>query len=402
MIRLLRLAHLLLLLSALSLLLGGGAMVLAAGPEGWADLTAALAHIARGRWLALCSLGGLALVLTVPIVVLVIRGLARTRPTRVPDTSRMRLAGEELTSRARRMLDLEICRSHPDVVKVVDVLLCTPVDLGTNGLSLTPGEMLVEVALDAEGENLPVTSLSPPLYDKILQQLRQMASVEQTGDGVLDLRSSKGAEQILVRLQQGTHGVQTRLQVVSDEGAITAPQEGPLRRRRSNSVVFRIEPPPIRDLRTGELAAPPIEEHEATDPGSGMLLGLGRSGQPEVPRVERDVGATESWLRLALGATLLLLMVSFFWNAYGWAIARAVGTFRAPWREVEIRVVSAPPGTVSIEGVDRGQTPLTFTEPCRGRAIAVLVRAAGHATWQWSGICPASGPLKLSARLQPQ
>ena len=295
------------------------------------------------------------------------------------------------------MLDLEICRTRPSVDRVVNVLLCAPGDLGVQALSLNPGAMLVEIALSTEDQRVPLTSLPPPLYDEVLCQLREMAGVGESGDGLLELRSSRGQEQILVRLKPGAHGIGARLQPVSAEAS---PGDSTPLRRRSSSVVYRLEPPPMRDVRTGELPLMPIEEHEPTDPGSAILVGLRHSGQWKVPPAPREVSRAEDRLRLLLGLVLPLLSLVTFWNAYGWGVSQLAGGFRAPWRMVAIHVVSSPMGELVIEGHVRGRTPLTVTEPCSGRRISVLVRAPGHTTWQWDGICPAHGTLELSGSLQ--
>lgn len=392
-------ANLLMLSSALLFLLGGTALVLASGPQGWSDLTAASVCMVRGHVVFLVVLFLVAVGVAVPLIVLALRSAAAAR--RLGDATpgvarRIEPDDGKLVGRARRRLDLEICRARPDLDRVVDVLLGAPGDLEARALHLKPTGMLVEISLEVGERRHAITSLPPPLYAQVLERLRAMIGSGETGDGVVELRSSVRSEPVLVRLRRGERGVEAKLQVVSRDE-----DEGPIRRRRSSSVVFRMErPTPISDVITGELQVPPFEEHDGTDPGSGLLIGFGRAaGHPKPP--PREIGVAESWLRLVMGLLLVGLVVGTFWHGFGWGLQSIAGRFRAPWRNVTIHVVSAPTGgEVSVGGVVRGQTPLTLVEPCRGRPILVLVRARGYTTWQWTGICPGSGRLELDAELQ--
>jgi hypothetical protein len=395
-----RAANLLMLISALLLLLGGTALVLASGPQGWSDLTSASVYMVRGHGAFLAVLFLFAVGVAAPLIVLALRSAAAARRLgAAPPAAARRIApdDEKLVGRARRRLDLEICRARPDVDRVVDVLLGAPGDLEARALHLKPAGMLVEISLEVGERRHAITSLPPPLYSQVLDRLRAMIGSGETGDGVVELRSSTRSEPVLVRLKRGERGVEAKLQVVSRDE-----DEGPIRRRRSSSVVFRMErPTPISDVITGEFQVPPFEEHDGTDPGSGLLIGFGRPGGRDAKPPPREIGVAESWLRLVMGLLLIGLVVGTFWHAFGWGLQSIGGHCRAPWRNVSIHLVSSPTGgEVSVAGTVRGQTPLTLVEPCRGRPILVLVRARGYSTWQWTGICPTSGRLELDAELQ--
>jgi hypothetical protein len=394
--------------------MGGGALVLVTGGRGWADLAAATRYMMADRWVLLVILAGLLGVLTVALLIIVNRSVATARREHRPvkgvkvvsaGPKRVEVEGERLVRRARRVLDIEICRSRPQVDRVVDVLLNAPGDFEVQRLCMEPADMVVEVSLGHGDKRFVVTTMPPPLYEQVLEQLREMIGTSDvTGDGILDLRSSKSASRMLVRLQRREGGIQTRLDLVSEANEADV---GPIKKQRSKSVVFRFErQPSIAEVVTGEFPVPPMEEHDGTDPGSGMITGMGPSGETEVaplvePARERHVGRTEVALRLVLGLLMIGTTVLLFWHAFGWGVARTAGARVAPWRNVTIKVDSTPlGGEVFIAGKARGRTPLTVLEPCRGRAIEVLVRAEGFTTWQWSGICPSSG-VDLSASLKP-
>jgi hypothetical protein len=266
--------------------------------------------------------------------------------------------------------------------------------------------MVVETSLIVGKDELPVTTVAPPLYDRVLRQLRMMARIGETGDGTLRLHSSKRVDKIQVTLQSVPNGVSTRLALMGEATGrfpVTRPDD-----RRPDSVVFRLEPPPLRDVVTGEIPIQPsLEEHDEMDRGSGLLSGFDPSAEREVaPLVsisKREVTSLESWLRLGLASTALLLVLILFWEAYLWGVTRLVTGSGVPsWREVVVEVDSSPvPGRVSIQDTFRGRTPLSASEPCRGRTVKILVQAPGYATWQWEGLCPKSGPLQLRAQLQP-
>jgi TRAP-type C4-dicarboxylate transport system permease small subunit len=412
-----RTANLLMLLSALLFLMGIGALVLVTGGQGWADLASATRQMVGDRWQLVLVLAVLLCGLTVALLVVVNRSTAAALRERRPvrgvkalpaGPPKVEAQGERgLVRRARRALDIEICRSRPQVDRVVDALLNAPADFQMQRVCLEPGETAVEVSLGLGDKRFVTTTIPPLLYEQVLEQLREMIGTSNaTGDGMLDLRSSTSVHRMLVRLQRHAGGVQARLELVSDDDEDDG-DVGPIKKHRSKSVVFRFErSPSIAEVVTGEFPIPPMEEHDGTDPGAGMLTGLGPSGETEVaplvaPARERTVGRTEVRLRLVLGLLMVGATVLTFWNAFGWAAARAAGRRLAPWRDVPIQVTSTPlGGEVVIAGTARGRTPLTVREPCRGRAIEVLVRAEGFSTWQWSGICPASG-VNLSASLKP-
>jgi hypothetical protein len=381
-------------------------------PTSWAGFAEGVVWYASGRWplAAILALVGLILAITVVMAVVIYGSRTSLRQDEDQEAAREREGRmrdqEQLIHRARRRLDMELCRARPVMEQVIDVLLGVPVDLGANGLSLEPGPMVVEVSLIVGKDQLPVTTMAPPLYEGVLRQLRMMARIRETGEGKLRLHSSKRVDKIQVDLKSVPSGICARLALAGE-----ATGRFPVTRsddRRPDSVVFRLEPPPLRDVVTGEIPIqPPMEEHDTMDRGSGLLSGFDPSAEREVaPLVStrrREITSLESWLRLALASTALLLVLILFWEAYLWGVARLVaGSGVPPWREVAVEVDSAPvSGRVSIQDTFRGNTPLSTSEPCRGRTVKILVQASGYATWQWEGLCPKEGPLQLQARLQP-
>jgi hypothetical protein len=405
----LRIGNVMLIVAALAFVLGAGALILAAvGPETLTELAGAVAFLVAGRAVALLLMFALAVALSTAVVVLVIRSVAAARRRRIEPAAQpvaeMAPDEERLINKARRLLDAEFCRTRPQLERVIDVLLGVPLDLGASQLCLEPGSMVVEISLTVAGNRHPVTSLADPMYQQVLKQLRAMVGGDAV-EGTLEVRSSSKVVPVSVRLEPAEAGTRTTLEPLDE---LPADRTDPGRRRRRNSVVFRLEPPPIKDVRSGEIPLPPLDEHDETDRGSGLLTGLARTGEMEVaalvpPGSRRVVGTHEAWLRLFVALTLMALVVVGLGPAYGWGLVRLLsGASPAPWREVALRVTATPvQGQVTIEGRARGRTPLATTEPCRGQRIEILVRAGGFTTWQWSGLCPLSGPLELTAQLRP-
>jgi hypothetical protein len=413
-----RVAKALFIVAAVGCLLGVGALVGSLGPSGWSELSDGFVWYLLGRWplQVLAPLGGLCVLMALVLALVVRKARARLnevgggRTGAGPGDGGQELDREQLVQRARHALDKELARSKPQLEQVTDVLLGVPVDLGATGLSLTPagaGEgapSAVQVALELGDIQLPVTTMRPALYDEVLQELRQMARVGEAGEGVVKLHASRRLDRLRVALTHQTAGINTRIEVLG-ESVSEAPPQG---RRRSNSVVFRLEPA-LRDIRTGELQVPQMEENDTTDPSSGAITGLDQSAEQEVAPVvepgegpDRAVGRLEAGVRLALASLVTLLVVFFFWNAYAWTVSKIFTGGASSWRLVSLRIESSPvPGEVSIQGEPRGRTPLDTRSPCRGRAIKILVQAPGYATWQWNGVCPEQGRLKLQARLRP-
>lgn len=395
----LRIGNVLLVLVAIAFVVGDTAVILS-GPVDWADLANAVVYLLLGQWEILLGILALAVVLAVTITFVVARSVVSARRRRKGLIVPMGVAEGQsdehrLLRRARRALDLEISRARPEVERVIDVLFGVPVDVGATHLYMQPGPLAVDISLVIQERHHLVTSMPAALYPHVLHNLRLMIGARKTGEGTVDLHSSRRAEQVEIKMRQGKDGIWTTLEVI-DAGE-AAQEQDPPRRRRASSVVFRIEPTPIENVHSGEL---PLHLIAGTDRGDP-------SGETEIaplmpPPQGRTVLALESWLRLALGATLMLLVLCAFWNAYGWGYTRLVsGRSPAPWREVTLHVVATPvEGEVTIQGRREGRTPLSFTEPCRGRAITVLVKADGYTTWQWNGICERAR-LHLKAHLTP-
>jgi hypothetical protein len=409
-----RVANWLFLVAALGLAAGAGAFVLATDASGWADLTVALAWYAGEKWrLGLLS-GVLLLLLALPLVAVMIHGVLNaprgTSPDGVdsettrPPPSTFR-EGELVVARGRRAMDRELCRPVPEIDRVIDVLLGVPVDLGASRLVMDPGGMLVELSMTFDGKPWAVTSMAQPLYRRVVEQLRIMIGCGETGEGVVSLHSSKRTEPIQISLERVERGTRVRLEMVEAEGENAADSSLKVR-RRTNSAVFRLERPPMRDVITGEIPIPEFLESDVSDGGSGVqpFPSAEREVAPVVPvRGRRVVRPLESWLRLALALALAAMPPLLFWEAYGWGLDRlATGAKHAPWREVGLVVDSTPVrGAVRIQGREKGETPLSTSLPCRGKAIEILVRAEGYSTWQWSGLCPQTGALRLVAQLRP-
>lgn len=399
--------------AAVGFLAGVAALLVCLGPSDWTDLTGGLLWYLAGR-LPLAVLLPLAL-LTLAVSVALWRVVSSShRAVRQQPAPKTRggvsrgheLQREELVARARRALDLELKRSKPQLEQVVDAILGLPVDLGVTGLSLEPaGESAeVEVALTLGDLRLPVTSLQRPLYEQVLQELRQMARLGPAGEGVVKLQSNRRLDRLRVALTHQPAGIAAHIEVLGESvsEARVVQQDG---RRRSNSVVFRLEPA-LRSLRTGELQVMPIEENDATDPGTGLAPGRDPAVEHELASLAgaaptRQVGRLEASLRLTLASALTVLVVFFFWNAYAWALATIFTDSGTPWRAVTLRIASSPvAGEVNVAGRRLGRTPLDARVSCRGQSIRILVQARGYSTWQWSGICPEQGALELLARLK--
>jgi hypothetical protein len=408
-----KLARVLFVVAAVGFLAGVLALVLCLEPSGWSDLSAGFVWYLLGRWplQVLAPLGALTLGTALTLIV-VVRRERREHPP-LPGGGAREARGQELNQqalirRARTVLDRVLSRRNgrgrpEDLDDLVDAILGLPVDLEVTGLSLEPDPAgRVRILLDLGDIQLPATSMAPELYARLLNELREMARVGEAGEGVVKLQSSRRLDRIRVALTHRPGGIGAKLEVLGESvSEARASQQGG--RRRSNSVVFRLEPMLRTDILSGELPLIAVEENDATDPRV-----LDPSAEHEVaPLVEpseaRPVSPFEGALRLALAGATTLLVVFFFWHAYAWGLARMAGrSGEAPWREIALQIRSTPvPGEVRIQGRPSGRTPLSTRAPCRGRAIEILVQARGYATWQWNGVCPERGPLELDARLRP-
>ncbi|MCB9556552.1 MAG: PEGA domain-containing protein [Deltaproteobacteria bacterium] len=168
-------------------------------------------------------------------------------------------------------------------------------------------------------------------------------------------------------------------------------------------IVERLGPPrrPIWDD-TGELMLP--DETSLDDSGIFRIQplltdpSLTLAGEPDDRRLR---SSHERWLSVAVCALLLCTAFTFFSPAIKRAVLYLLrGEEVDVWRETELRIDSLPAGaSVFIEDRHRGRTPLTLSDRCRGRRIRVRLERNGFDIWQWSGICPATGRMKIEARL---
>jgi hypothetical protein len=180
--------------------------------------------------------------------------------------------------------------------------------------------------------------------------------------------------------------------------------ESTKRVRRAAATVERLEPPRPDEWITGEHY---FGAHEDTAQRLLNATGIRSEDVAVQPLIQRRISrprsAWERGARLAVALALLCLVTAFFFQALVQGAARLFDGGPPGWRAVEIRIDSDPPGASVIVGEqNRGRTPLSLVERCRGRSIRVRLEAPGYATWAWDGLCPARGPLALEARLQPQ
>lgn len=177
--------------------------------------------------------------------------------------------------------------------------------------------------------------------------------------------------------------------------------ESSKRVRRASATIDRLETPHPDQWITGE------HYFGAFDDTTQRLLGVGQrsddiSVQPIIRRrASRPANRIERLVRLIAATSLLVFALVFFFEAITQGIARLVSGSQPAWHAVTIRVSAAPvPATVIVGEKERGQTPLSLVERCRGRSIRVRLVAEGYATWAWDGLCPAKGELDLSVELQ--
>ncbi len=403
-----RLAKLVLALAGLGLLAGLVGFLLAAGLADWSDLAEGLGHyatrLAREQPLLL-PLG-----LTTLGVLLALLGITLQRRARFRSTRALRhragVARVELhdlnrgLDQARRRLERELTRSRREPERALEALFTTVVELeeGVSGLRLErdPSGMAVAVVAELRGRGgrQPLVTTSDALYTRIVEHLAGMlgATGSSRPRGELEFRSAARSTLIRFAVEETPQGVSLTLRAAPD-------MTGPGRRL---TFMARPDRTPLPE-RSGSYSV-----DDSTDRGSGLLLGLDPSGEDEVApvvarRERRPVDGLEAGARLlgalALAACVALCAGRGLEAGFRWLRS---GERTAPWREVAIRIVSAPEGAeVSIDGQVRGRTPLVLHELCKRRALSVLVGAPRHRTWNWRGICPARGALALEARLQP-
>jgi hypothetical protein len=407
-----RIVNWVLVLPAVVFLVGVAAFVVGSGPSNWTDLgLGAVWYGAHAAYRPLAT-GAATVAIVAPVLLVVAlrgRSLFR-RQLALGRAARRRPGGTRALRLARRALDRELCRPHPQPEGVVDALLGVVVDLEASALLLEPSAMVVEISLVLDGGPVAVTTMPEPLYRQLLRQLRRLIAVADGADGAgqLDFRSSTSVEELHLELRSDERGVTAvSVRVLR---RLERPQLARLKRdaigqeRRRGAMVVRREPP----RHVGDATAPFVGEDDPTDSRSGLLSGLDPSGESEVvPLIpagaRRPVRPLEVTLRLALGLVLLTTLVIFFSPALRWGWARiSRGDRTAPWREIKLHISAEPAGVVIIRGQRRGTTPLHTTEECRGERISVLVEARGYLAWQWEGLCPEAGDLALAAVLQPR
>ncbi len=117
-------------------------------------------------------------------------------------------------------------------------------------------------------------------------------------------------------------------------------------------------------------------------------------------------------LRVVAGLSLVVLAVAVFWRpltrTLGPDIAPAVQRLGLPrlWQPSSakgfmVRVASEPSGaTVSVNGAERGSTPLFANVPCdEGQQISIVVEKQGFPRWQRDVSCRVGKELTVRARL---
>jgi hypothetical protein len=299
---------------------------------------------------------------------------------------------------ARRKLEAELLRGRHSPELSLDALLGTLVDLEAGELVVEPGQMVVTASLVLpDGSSHPLASMAGAQYRDLLGQAELVAGQGEGGEGEIDLRSPGRSDRIRLSRREGPRGPVLRLSLAA----------GPVRRRPST--LLRMEASPAVRRRSGEVSGLSfVGPDEITDSRSGLLAGIDPSSEPEIapvvtPAEKRPVTGLEAWLGLASALLLLLLLGALLWPAQAWALRRLLeGKTTAPWREISLVVESRPSGArVQVGGERRGSTPLRLREPCGRRWLEVIIEAPGHLAWQWTGICPPRGELRLQATLQP-
>jgi hypothetical protein len=423
----------LLALCLLLFLAGVASFHLGSGTWSWVELPEAWIWYwgrQREHLLPLCLALGATIGLGSALAVVTARARDRFRRALAQGQLKRRRAvdldDDALVKRARRELNGALRDPHARPERLVDALLGTIVDSGAHALKLAPAGAGVAITLIREGRPLPATSMERPQYERVVALLRLMSGIEGDGEGKMDLRSSRRADRLRITFSGDARDTATTLRVIgrddpTDPAAVTratgrAATDGPLSvaeaqaspLRRVPSTVARLEEPIQPANVTGELPVLFSGDEDTTDSHLSTVLGLDPSSEGEIAPViaaegQRPIGPPERWLRLALGLSLGLSLLIYFWEAFGWGqrwLTTAAQT--APWRDVVINLSSRPrAGTVSIQGHPIGRTPMQLKLPCRGRKIEVVIQARGFRSWQWGGICPDSRRLDLEAWLQP-
>lgn len=406
-----RLAKGMLLAAPLLLLLGMVAFLFGSGPAGWDEIVDGLRWYLAARWehraLLLPALGAL-LVVWAGWLGLALRNRARFR---AGAAGRVAAAPsppglETRLMATRRELESALLRGRHRPEISLDALLGALVDLEVGELVVEPGEMVVTACLVLpDGSRHPLSSMGLAQYRELLDQATLVGGLGQAGEGgevEIDLRSPGRSDRIRLGRHDGPRGPVLRLRLAAS-GAT-----GPVRPRQ-RATVLRLEAGPDVRRRSGEVSGLSfVGPDEITDSRSGLLAGIDPSSEPEIapvvtPEEKRPVRGVEAWLALASALLLLLVLGALLWPAQAWALRRLLeGRTTAPWREISLVVESRPSGArVQVGGERRGKTPLRLREPCGRRWLEVIIEAPGHLAWQWTGICPPRGELRLKATLQP-
>ncbi len=117
-------------------------------------------------------------------------------------------------------------------------------------------------------------------------------------------------------------------------------------------------------------------------------------------------------LRIVAGFALVVLACAVFWRpltrTLGPSVAPTVQQLDLPqlWRPAPakgflVRITSEPSGgTVSLDGAERGKTPLFANVACdEGQQIAIVVEKQGSALWHRIVSCRVGKELTVRARL---
>jgi type II secretory ATPase GspE/PulE/Tfp pilus assembly ATPase PilB-like protein len=122
-------------------------------------------------------------------------------PTRRVDT----ISSEQLRARALTKLSPHLGKDA-DLVKLLDALFGTAVDLGASELRISAAQASAEIALQVAMEQVAICSMPFDLYERVLEQLRVMVGIDDAGAGTIELRSGEDIEPLMVRLELADDG----------------------------------------------------------------------------------------------------------------------------------------------------------------------------------------------------
>jgi hypothetical protein len=144
----------------------------------------------------------------------IVRSLAAMRFSRamregaVPARRVETRANDQLVAQARAALEPELTR-HPDLPRLIDVLLGTPVDLGAAELAMTPDPFGVQLSLRFGMDRVPVTTMPSETFAAVLERLRLIVGVDDLGHGTIELRGSAGSEWIEAHIEAASGNQQS-------------------------------------------------------------------------------------------------------------------------------------------------------------------------------------------------